>query len=57
MVNQNYQYSYVNKWVDPMGTQSSPFFETKVKYKCSLNGSGDLLYVKMDATCLVNLDN
>ena len=38
MVNQNNQYSYVNKCVDPMGTQSSPSFETKVKYKWSLNG-------------------
>ena len=33
MVNQNNQYSYVNKCIDPMGTQSSPSFETKVKYK------------------------
>ena len=67
MVNQNNQYSYVNKFIDPMGTQSSPSFETRVKYKWSLNdflrliicqnGCKMLMFGKFGQLSMVNHSN
>ena len=67
MVNQNNQYSYVNKCIDPMGTQSSPSYATELKYEWSLNdfwrpiicqnGCNMLMFGKLGQLSMVNHSN